>query len=286
VNPWDAERVVSPGVARALARRHVAADEIVPLGAGWDNTAYLVDGAWVFRFPRRALAVPLLAREVAVLPAIAPRLPLPITAPEHHGLDADGWPYAGYRHLRGDVLATSGHEPGPELGATLGAFVRALHALSPAGLELGGDAFGKVDAAARHERLRARAQALGVGVPEAVIAAALAVPLAGRAPVVAHGDLDGRHVVGAGERAYGVIDWGDVHLGDRASDLALAWSALAGRARAAFLAAYGEVDAATAALARLRAIDVALAVIAWGIDVGDARAEDGGRRSLSRALAP
>ena len=27
------------------------------MGAGWDNTAYLVNGEWVFRFPRRTIAV-------------------------------------------------------------------------------------------------------------------------------------------------------------------------------------------------------------------------------------
>ena len=51
------------------------------MGAGWDNTAYLVNGEWVFRFPRRTIAVPLLEAEGRVLPKLAPRLPLSDSAP-------------------------------------------------------------------------------------------------------------------------------------------------------------------------------------------------------------
>ena len=70
---------------------------IAPLGAGWDNTAYLVNDTWVFRFPRRSIAVELLRNEAALLPALAPRLPLPIPQPCYLG-EPDGrypWCFAG-----------------------------------------------------------------------------------------------------------------------------------------------------------------------------------------------
>jgi hypothetical protein len=53
--PWEAERRVDKDLARRLVRERspeVAAERIELLGEGWDNVAYLVDGAWVYRFPR------------------------------------------------------------------------------------------------------------------------------------------------------------------------------------------------------------------------------------------
>ena len=72
-------------------------------GSGWDNTAYLVDGDLVFRFPRRSIAVPLIATEARVLPKLAPRLPLPIPCPEWLGAATERfpWPFGGYRRLPG-----------------------------------------------------------------------------------------------------------------------------------------------------------------------------------------
>ena len=67
---------VSPSLAIALINAQcpsLAPVLLEPFGAGWDNAAYLVNGEWVFRFPRRAIAVDLLEAEVHVLPRLAPR---------------------------------------------------------------------------------------------------------------------------------------------------------------------------------------------------------------------
>ena len=48
------------------------------LANGWDNTACVVDGRWLFRFQRREIAVPGMRREIAILPRLAAMLPLPI----------------------------------------------------------------------------------------------------------------------------------------------------------------------------------------------------------------
>jgi len=64
-----------------------------------------------------------------------------------------------------------------------------------------------------------------------------------------------RHVlVDDAARSAGVIDWGDVHVGHPALDLALAHTLLPPAVRDAFRSAYGPIDAATWALARFRAI--------------------------------
>ena len=41
-----------------------------PLGAGWDNTVFLVNESFVFRFPRREIAVACMEAEIRVLPGL------------------------------------------------------------------------------------------------------------------------------------------------------------------------------------------------------------------------
>ena len=55
----------------------LAADDVRIVAAGWDNTIVRVDEDWVFRFPRRSIALPGIDREIALLPKLAPQLSLP-----------------------------------------------------------------------------------------------------------------------------------------------------------------------------------------------------------------
>ncbi len=80
---WAPDLDVSPEQARdliAVQFPQIAPRSVERFGAGMDNLAYLVDEKYVFRFPRRAIAVPLLETEAAILPLIAPHLPVPIPA--------------------------------------------------------------------------------------------------------------------------------------------------------------------------------------------------------------
>ena len=77
--PWEATHSVSVGFARELITTQfpsLAGSEIEVLGFGWDNSVFAVGDAWVFRFPRREIAVPLLEAECNLLPLIAEQLPL------------------------------------------------------------------------------------------------------------------------------------------------------------------------------------------------------------------
>ena len=84
-HPWTAEREVTPELARALVREQfpeLPAQRVEPFGSGWDNTAFLVDGDAVFRFPRKQSTVELLELESRVLPRLAgTRVPADVPAP-------------------------------------------------------------------------------------------------------------------------------------------------------------------------------------------------------------
>jgi hypothetical protein len=82
--PWDAEQGVGPQLAIKLVETQFP--ELAPVslelfGEGWDNRAYLVNHQFVFRFPRRQIAVNLMAIENSLLPSLVHQLPLPI--PSH-----------------------------------------------------------------------------------------------------------------------------------------------------------------------------------------------------------
>jgi aminoglycoside phosphotransferase (APT) family kinase protein len=92
-----------------------------------------------------------------------------------------------------------------------------------------------------------------------------------RADTLVHGDLYSRHLLVAEDNQLaGVIDWGDIHLGDPALDLAIAHTFLPPAARDKFCRAYGRIDDAAWHLARLRGLWHTLMVLVYGHDVGDA----------------
>lgn len=258
---WTAEREVGlervASLIAAVAPRLAGAD-IVPLATGWDNTVVVVGEEWAFRFPRRAVALPGVRREIAVLPRIASLLPLPVPVPEvvaDDGDPAEPWPFTGARLLPGRELADAGLADGErvQLAAETGTFLRALHSPSVrATVDVGlpADPLGRGHPAIRMERTRAALDGLvdsgvWVGDPavDALLSQAATLDPPSGPPVLVHGDLHARHLlVDESGRPSGVIDWGDVCLADPAVDLSLGFAAFTGPARAAFLAAYGPVD--------------------------------------------
>ncbi len=255
-----------------------------PLGYGWDNAAYLVNDAYVFRFPRRTIAVALIENEARILPLVAPALPAPITSPCFRGVGSPEypWPFSGYPALGGVPLSALRASERESIGVAsdLGAFLRALHALDCAPLRqagLPGDTIGRLD----HPRMRpkvvarlAELESAGL-VPDAAPLLELLDRIAPKAPrldrrTVVHGDLYARHVLADSElRLRGVIDWGDVHFGEPALDVSAAFGIFEGDARDAFFAAYSPVDEATLDLARYRAVYHSAMVAHYGYRIAD-----------------
>ena len=255
---WSAEVTVDPELARRLIREQF--DDLRPrslqlLGTGWDNTVYLIDHTWVFRFPRRAIAVPGIEREMAVLPRLTD-LPLAIPVPRFIGRGSSRypWPFVGARYIRGSELpeVTLEDTEREAVGAALGRFLRSLH--DPARVQslaalLPADPMGRSDMRHRVERTRERlAEIVRMGlwaIPSsvaAVLGAAADLPPV-PSTVVAHGDLHVRHLlINVDASPTGVIDWGDVCRADPSIDLSLYWSLLSPAGREALRDAYGPVN--------------------------------------------
>lgn len=262
---------LTPDLVRRLVGPLLGAPprEVRAVGEGWDHAAFLVDGAWAFRFPRRAAAVPLLEREMRLLPHLAPFLPAPIPVPEHVGAPSDAypWPFAGHRALPGREAAQVrlDDEQRMELAVPVAQFLRALHALpvDVFEVELPRDFARRAD---MRRRVPQALIALGdltsygliddVGPWRAVIEPAEHLPTPPPSALV-HGDLHARHLlVDDRGQLEGVIDWADVNHGDPGVDLSLLWSFFPPAARREFLDAYGPVPADR--LLRARALAVYL----------------------------
>jgi aminoglycoside phosphotransferase (APT) family kinase protein len=285
---WNPEIELDEASVRALLEAQfpeVSLRGLAPFATGWDNALWVTGEGTAFRFPRRAIAVAGVERELAVLPALAPLLPLPIPVPEWVGRPSAAypWPFFGARLLAGREIADA--DPGGRgaaLGAALGAFLRALHApevLEALGDGLPRDPMGRADMAVRVPRTRDRLASLeGAGlwsVPPSVnalldAAAALGPP---DGAALVHGDLHRRHVL-VDERGVpsGVIDWGDLCVADPAVDLSLYWSVLDGGGRQAFRVAYGEDSLTGERLLRARVLALFLdaALAAYAHDTGHA----------------
>ncbi|WP_067480412.1 phosphotransferase [Actinomadura hibisca] len=288
---WDAEITVDAAGAATLFGGRFG--RVRPLATGWDNTVFLADDAWILRFPRRRIAVAGVEREIAVLPRLAGRLPLPIPVPEVVGEPSERfpWPFWAARIVPGRELVETelpDGERGP-LAADAGAFVRALHACT-LDAELPHDPFKRGDPAVRAPLARERLARLeGWGpVPDVMDLLAEGERLgAGNGPsVVTHGDLHVRHLlVRPDGRAAGVIDWGDLCLADPAVDLSLAYAAFRDDDRAAFLDAYGPVPSGTELRARVLAIFLSVALAEYALDTGRAALHAEAVAGLRRAAS-
>lgn len=299
-NPWDPDVQLDEEAARRLIERQfprLAPAALERFGQGWDNDAWLVNGAFVFRFPRRKLAAEICAHEVAVLPAIASRLPVPVPNPCFVGVPEEGYPYpfAGYARIPGRTAdgVPLDDEDRERLAPALGAFLRTLHGTPPP-TDTPPDLIGRADLARNVERLEGRLALLEREPTEGVSAAdvlsrarelSAAKPHEGALRLV-HGDLYARHLLLDDEkRLCGVIDWGDVHAGDPALDLSAAFALLPPTARAAFFAAYGAIDNDTEARARFRALYSGTMLVHYGRSVGDVSLAKAGEVALRFALS-
>jgi aminoglycoside phosphotransferase (APT) family kinase protein len=184
---------------------------ILEIDVGYDFEVAVVDDDWVFRFPRRSGVEEALELEIALLPALAPALPVEIPSFEYISRSPL---FVGYRLIRGEPLVDEDAEG-------VRAFLEALHALDPSGLpvQLPDWVEAYRDQCGEFERLvlplidkDRRAQATRLFAD--------AETLADFEPTLLHADLGPEHLLVRDRRLAGVIDWGDMRLGDPALDYA------------------------------------------------------------------
>lgn len=206
------------------------------LNAGCDSAAFLVNDAWVFRFPTREDVERQLAVETAMLARFEERSPLAVPAFRFHGQRDDDCPFrfAGYAMIPG--IPAMGIDPRMvppgAVASSLARFLTWLHAVPhEAAARLGVpeeplDAFVE---AARAEALDDFAIVAGA-VPEAPLdewhrflrATPKIAGLAHEPAVLLHNDFAAEHVL-VDEKTRmptGIVDWSDMARGHPVADFA------------------------------------------------------------------
>jgi aminoglycoside phosphotransferase (APT) family kinase protein len=252
---------------------------------GWDNQMWRLGDELAVRLPRTERGPELLRKEYRWLPDLAARLPLPVPTPQRIGEPTDEFPESWL------VTTWVGGEPADRTpiaaehaAETLATFLRALHVAAPDDAPV---------SPGRGVPLRSlevnEADIQDVAVRK-IWAEALAAPEWVGPPVWFHGDLHPANVVVADGTLAGVIDFGDMGVGDPAVDLAAAWILLPDGTADRFFDAYGVADDATITRARGLAALKALVLIAIG-EAGERGLPGGkptwlpaGRRTLERLL--
>lgn len=277
-------------VAELVSAQHPdLAGPLEAVESGWDNWMFRLGTELAVRLPRRRLAVELIEHERRWLPRLADRLPAAIPTPVRAGAPSlqFAWPWNIVRWIPGEIaerrpLETSG-------GEQLARFLAALHRPAPA--DAPRNDFRGVPLASRRAAIEARIDALGNWAPEID---ADAVTRCWRAALAAPIDVDGRWVHGdphprnvvVDERGglAGVVDWGDLCVGDPATDLSAVWMHLGLEHHEQFWSAYGPVTTATRRRAAGWAVFYGTILIEAGRG-GDEGFAAIGRRILERLVA-
>ncbi|MEN3341111.1 MAG: hypothetical protein V7644_515 [Actinomycetota bacterium] len=195
-------------IEEALGR---APKTVVEIDEGYDFEVAVVDGERVFRFPRRAGVEAALELEIAVLPMLAPALPVDVPSFEYVSREPL---FVAYPLIRGEPLLDEDAD-----GAR--AFLEALHALDPSAFPVEPSHWIQAyrDQCAEFERLVLPLLDDDLRAPAMRLFAEVET-LSGFRPALLHADLGPEHLIVRDGRLVGVIDWGDMRVGDPALDYA------------------------------------------------------------------
>jgi aminoglycoside 2''-phosphotransferase len=209
---------------------------------GQNNDVLLVNGEYLFRFPRYHVGIRQLRREAVVLSKIREHMPLRVPEPVYFNLDTEevGDAFLGHRIVPGEPLwpeelsgasgaGVRGTTVGDRFAHQLGGFLRALHhvSLSPELLRVlpvtdtveGYEGFYKQVREALYRFMRPKARDWTTRHFESYVARAEGFTFR---RVLKHGDFGPSNILfhRAEGRVTGVIDFGGTALGDPAYDFA------------------------------------------------------------------
>ncbi|MFI6638750.1 aminoglycoside phosphotransferase family protein [Streptomyces sp. NPDC050504] len=297
------DTAIDGALVRALLHEQhpdLAGLDLREVAGGWDNRLWRLGDDLAVRMPRTERAPALLRKEFRWLPALAPRLPLPVPTPvrigEPSALFPGTWTVAVW--VPGEPADRAPVTRGEHAADALAGFLGALHRAAPDGAPANPDrgvplrAF--ADGPGRQSELL-EGTGLAAGARK-TWADAVAAPEWHGPSLWLHGDLHPANAVTADGTLAGVLDFGELCAGDPATDLSAAWLLLPAGAADRFFAGYAAatgaaVDPATVRRARGWAVLRALGLI--GIGLAGERGLPGGkvtwgpagRAALERALA-
>ncbi|WP_344471024.1 aminoglycoside phosphotransferase family protein, partial [Glycomyces algeriensis] len=240
--------------------------ELKSVDGGWSNQMWRLGPDLAVRIPRHEGAPELLEREHRLVPGIAPRLPLPVPVPTRLGRLTERFPHTW-------LIATWVHGTPADIApitdaesaTVLAEFLTALHTDGPETPANDGRGAPLAAMDDHFEQALARHRGIDADRARAIWRGALEAPQRDQPDVWLHGDLHPANVVVDDGALAGVIDFGDVFVGDPAVDLAAAWILLPDGAAEPFFNAYKAAEESVVLRARGRALIKALVLLDIGV---------------------
>ncbi len=276
----SAELEINPALVVRLLREQHPDLQHLPIqfvDAGWDNAMFRLGigeasqpgNRWAVRLPRRAIAAALLKNEQIWLPQLANQLPIPIPAPYRIGTASSiyPWPWSVIPWLPGQTADQI--YPNQQQAQRFAHFLRALHVAAPDHAPV--NPFRGVPLSQRAEMLSERMQRLETQISQIAPRLRSLWQRALKAtidvePTWIHGDLHPRNILVENGSITGVIDWGDLTTGDRATDIAALWYLFPNpKVRQQAIAAYGNLSEATLTRAKGWAILFGIVLLDSGL---------------------
>lgn len=275
------------------------------IAEGWDNYVYEVNRTYIFRFPRRQIAVPLIEFEIKILPYLSQHLYKSVPAMTHTGKPTVEYPYPfmGYEKIPGSTLYLSQDTDAQDtdvdlnpLAFELGTFLRHLHSIPlkhTECLQLPMDTINRMNPVYRREKwqplsadLKAANIQLDVDALSVLFYESIEIGFQEEAThTIVHGDLYPlQMLVDEHDHLTGVIDWGDCHIGDPAVDLAVLHCALPYSTHASFVSAYGFISESAWHRARFRAIYHSAIIVLYGLSIQNHQITDSGLFGLHNMI--
>ena len=204
------------------------------VGHGQFNHVLCIDERWIVRFPKSDHAAKYLKHELTILPKLQGRLPLPIPNPQFRSADPESAlpRFMAYAKLPGEPLLPRRTDKLPAdarvldaLAQDLARFLRALHAIPPAELDLDEPVESPRDEWTRfYQAFRQQLYGYMRAAAREAVSRSFHEALAndelwrGRA-CLHHGDLGAANILTQTGRVSGIIDFGFCAVGDPAQDL-------------------------------------------------------------------
>jgi aminoglycoside phosphotransferase (APT) family kinase protein len=300
---WEAEQVTPPETALALVKKQfpqLNATTIARLGEGWDNIAYIINNEFIFRFPRREISVPLIDAEWNFTRKLALLLhPIAIPFSEWRGegetSKLSSFPFIGYRKVKGSTAchANLSDQHRIALSLPIANFLKKLHSLPIAEFmhfKVPNNHKLRINGTNLTKHIRSQIEQLskyGLLKDRTLLESVVDRSQKFSPPnlhVLVHGDLHVRHIiVNESKNFTGVIDWGEVHIGDPAIDFSIAHSFLPIEAHEGFKKAYGApISEEVWNLARLRAIFAVTSFTIYGHEISDPYLKNEGLLAIDR----
>jgi aminoglycoside phosphotransferase (APT) family kinase protein len=209
--------------------------------SGWDNRTFHLGKQMLIRMPKREEYALQVEKEQKWLPKLSPHLPLPIPTPLAMGHPGCGypWKWSIYPWLEGETASAQPVEDLCQFAADLAQFLIAFHRIDTTGGPIPGlHSFYRGGPLSVYDADTRRAIALladkidtqsSLQVWETALGTTWHKP-----PVWVHGDISVGNLLVKKGKLSGVIDFGQLAIGDPACDLMIAWTFFKGESRAVF----------------------------------------------------